>query len=250
MQIGIQSNLWGAEYHKEKLPQMLAEIAQAGYAGIEIGAHRFENLDHPDDFQRQVEKNGLHVAGIHTLGKFYFDGNLDYITSAANFTQAVKARFMLVSGEPAEGHTQAELQQISGVLNQAGKICQMHGLTYCYHNHWWEIENDQSELRALLDLTDPDLVSLCLDIGWVQRAGCNPVEVTARFKDRIRYFHIKDTRENKFTDLGQGAVDFQAWWQSIQNLGPFYFTHERDEVLPNALESARISRIYLKKIGL
>ena len=31
MDIGIQSNCWDMEYHREKLPQMLAEIAQAGY---------------------------------------------------------------------------------------------------------------------------------------------------------------------------------------------------------------------------
>ncbi|MFZ5818922.1 MAG: sugar phosphate isomerase/epimerase family protein [Chloroflexota bacterium] len=250
MEIGIQSNLWGPEYHREKLPGMLAEMAQAGYTGIEIGAHRFENLNRPDEFRAQVEAAGLHVAGIHTLGKFYFDGNPDYPTRAAEFTQAVGARFMLVSGEPDNGHTLQDYQRMAEVLNQAGKICQARGLTYCYHNHWWEIENEQAELRTLLDLTDPALVSLCLDIGWVKRAGCDPVEITAQFKTRIRYFHLKDTRGDKFTDLGQGTLDFPAWRQSIQSQGPFYFTHERDEVLPNAFESARTSREYLRGIGL
>ena len=123
-------------------------------------------------------------------------------------------------------------------------------LTYCYHNHWYEIENQQAELRALCELTDPDLVSLCMDIGWVERAGYAPAEVSAEFLDRIRYFHLKDTQDSKFVDLGEGTVDFPVWFEAIAGKGNFYLTHERDEVLPNASESARNSRQYLGTIGL
>lgn len=250
MEIGIQSNLWGAEYHRDQLPKMLSEIAQAGYAGIEIGAHRFENLDHPGDFLSQVQSVDLHVSGIHTLGKFYFDGDLTYPTKAADFTQAVESAFMLVSGQPAEGKSQDDYKRMAEVLDRAGEICQARGITYCYHNHWWEIQNEQAELRALLELTDPKLVSLCLDIGWVERAGYSPAKVSAEFLDRIRYFHLKDTKGEKFFDLGEGTVDFPAWYNAVDGNGDFYMTHERDEVLPNAFESARISREYLMTIGL
>ena len=74
MNIGIQSNLWQEEVHREEMPQILAEIAQAGYAGIEIGAHRFETWTSPGDFLRMCTQEGLHVSGIHTLGQFYDDG--------------------------------------------------------------------------------------------------------------------------------------------------------------------------------
>jgi sugar phosphate isomerase/epimerase len=43
----------------------------------------------------------------------------------------------------------------------------------------------------MLELTDPDLVSLCLDIGWVQRTGYSPAAISTEFVDRIRYFHIR-----------------------------------------------------------
>ncbi len=250
MNIGIQSNLYDADYHREKMSQLLAEIARAGYAGIEIGAHRFDNLDQPGDFLSRVQDAGLHVSGIHTLIKFYNAGNLDYAKRAAEFTQAMKSQFMLVSGEADEGKTKDDYKATAEILNQVGEICQEHGLTYVYHNHWYEIENQQEELRALCELTDPRLVSLCLDIGWVERAGYSPAEVSIAFLDRIRYFHLKDTQSEKFVDLGQGKVDFPAWFRAIQDKGDFYLTHERDEVLPNAFESAKISREYLRSIGL
>ena len=37
MDIGINSNLWPEETHRDEMPRILAEMAQAGYAGIEIG---------------------------------------------------------------------------------------------------------------------------------------------------------------------------------------------------------------------
>lgn len=250
MNIGIQSNLYNAEYHREKMPQMLTEIAQAGYAGIEIGAHRFENLDQAGDFLSPVQDLGLHVSGIHTLIKFYDAANLDYAKRAAEFTLAVKSRFMLVSGKSEEGKTRDDFKATAETLNRAGEICQEYGLIYVYHNHWFEIENQQKELRALCELTDPKLVSLCLDIGWVERAGYSPAEVSTAFLDRIAYFHLKDTQGEKFVDLGEGTVDFPAWYKAIEGNGDFYLTHERDEVLPNAFESARNSREYLRTIGL
>ena len=40
MDIGINSNLWPEETHQEEMPRILAEMAQAGFAGVEIGAQR------------------------------------------------------------------------------------------------------------------------------------------------------------------------------------------------------------------
>ena len=249
MKIGIQSNLWSDEVHRTDMPRLLSEIAQAGFDGIEIGYHRLEGFEQPESFLKMVQQEDLHVSGIHTLGKFYFDEDTDYLERAAAFAQTVQTRFVLVSGEQGEKN-QDELQVIADVLNKSGEICQKAGLTYCYHNHWWEIQNDQNELRTICQLTDPSLVSLCLDIGWVERSGNSVVQVVGDFIDRIRYFHLKDTRDERFVDLGEGTLDFPAWLNVIGDPSTFYLTHERDEVLPDALDSATRSRTYLRSLGL
>ena len=253
MKVGIQSNVWAAEYHREQLPQMLTEIAAAGYDGVEVGAHKLESLDQPEAFSGMVRDAGLHVAGIHTLARLYFEqvlvGDHEYVDRAADFAKGVAAEFMLVSGERGEGKTADDYKRLADALNRSGEICRERGLTYCYHNHWWEIEREQAELRTLLDFTDPGLVSLCLDVGWVARAGASPAAVTREFLDRIRYFHIKDTRDGAFTEVGSGTVDFQSVLAVIQGKAHLYLTVERDQVLPDALESARKSREYLKGLG-
>lgn len=250
MDIGINSNLWPEEVHREEMPRILAEMAQAGFAGIEIGIHRVMDLYRPEVFLGMCAKEGLHISGIHTPIRRYDEGDLDFAKQAADFSQAVETKFMLVSGREGTGKSQEDFETTAKVLNQVGEICQECGLTFLYHNHWFEIVDSAAELRALCELTDPELVSLCLDIGWVERAEASVVDVTTDFLDRIAYFHLKDTQGDRFVSLGDGTVDFPSWLAAIEGKGDFYLTYERDEFLPTALESAIKSRKYLRTLGL
>ena len=185
MEIGINSNLWPEETHRGEMPRILAEMAQAGFAGIEIGAHRVMDRYGPEVFLGMCTQEGLQVSGIHTPIRRYSEGNLDYAKLAADYSKAVETKFMLVSGIEGTGKTQEEYQATADILNKVGEICQERGLTYLYHNHWYEFVNNAEELQALCDLTDPNLVSLCLDLGWVERSGAQVVDTTTEFLDRI-----------------------------------------------------------------
>ncbi len=88
MDIGINSNLWPEETHREEMPRILAEMAQAGYAGIEIGIHRVVDLYSPEVFLGMCGQEGLQVSGIHTPLQRYDEGDLDYAKRAADYSQA------------------------------------------------------------------------------------------------------------------------------------------------------------------
>ena len=252
MIFGIQSNVWSQEHHRELMPQMIEEIALAGYGGIEIGAHRFEDLSRPRNFSELVQNHGLHVSAIHMQEKYLWadalEGCFDYAQQVVEFTQAVGSRYLLYSSDHRADKTARYNQDLVKVLNEIGKICQVRGITFCYHNHWWEIDNEQALLRAICDLTDPALVSLCVDVGWVQRAGASPAKVLTEFLDRVRYLHLRDTLEDRWTDVGYGLVDFRSVFQVIKGRDDIYPTVERDEPLPDALGSARKSMAKLREL--
>jgi sugar phosphate isomerase/epimerase len=256
MFIGIQSNVWSKAHHQELMPQMLEEIALAGYDGIEIGAHRFQDLSQPQKFSELVQSRGLHVSGIHMLEKYLFadalQGKLDYPQQVAAFTQAVDSKYLLYSGDHRADKTDPYTENLVKVLNLVGQICQAQGITLCYHNHWWEIENEQAILKAIRDHTDPALVSICVDLAWVQRAGDSPPQVVSEYLDRVKYLHLKDTLDDQWADVGYGAVDFESVFQITKAMGrdDIYSTVERDEVLPDALESARRSMARIREMGL
>jgi len=258
--IGIQTNAWSDELHRNCLPQILEEIAAAGYQGIEIGAHRVDvDAKHPEKpgaFRQLIEGCGLVVAGLHTHGALFeaeeVKAACERVEKAAAFAAAVGAPYVLFSGKPKPGKTPAELVQEAAALQQAGQVASRQGAQFLYHNHYWEVEHDYAELRNLMEHTDPQVVSFALDVGWVHRAGGRPAEAAHRFISRVAYFHFKDFRVKDFqhdtwTELGTGYVDFPGVVAAIQGKD-LWITYERDETLANAAESAKISREYLRSL--
>ncbi|MEW5869586.1 MAG: sugar phosphate isomerase/epimerase [Chloroflexota bacterium] len=256
MKIAIQTNVWSDQLHKSQLPSVLAEIARAGYQGFETGAHRVD-LEQPAAFRKLADQHGLQVAGIHTHGELYNPQAMleaqGHFRKIAHFAAEAGADCILFSGKVKEDKTEDDLQNECQALEHLGGICASHNLAFCYHNHYWEIEHNLRELRYLCDHTNPALVSLALDVGWVHRAGGSPSEVTRLLLDRIGYFHFKDFRvknfhEDTWTELGDGYVNFPAILETLQGRWEGWIAVERDETLPNAFESARASRAYLKSI--
>jgi sugar phosphate isomerase/epimerase len=249
MKIGIQTRPWGPDMNRENLTQILAEISGAGYDGFEIGAQHLD-ISKPDSLRQLAASHGLQVVGIHVGGEIYdpqsVQAALENLERIVAYAKAVGASFVPFSGRLKEQKTEEELGHQAENLNRIGQLCDRYGLRLCYHNHFWEIENDCAELHHICDQTDPELVSLCLDVGWVERAGGSPVAVVERFFERIGYFHIKDTTAEEWMEVGYGAVDFPALFQVIQRRQDWWLVVEQDETRRQPVESARMSRDYLR----
>jgi sugar phosphate isomerase/epimerase len=250
MKIGVQTRPWGPEMNGQNLPQVIADVAAAGYDGIEIGAQHLDLSQH-DSLSRELTDHGLSVAGIHVGGEIYDPKSvreaLDNLERTIGFAARVGAPFLPFSGRRKADKSEEELLHQADSLNRIGRMCREKGLTLCYHNHFWEIENDCAELHHLCDHTDPHLVSLCLDVGWVERAGHSPVDVARRFLDRVAYLHLKDTKDDEWMEVGQGTVDFPGLFDLIGGRDWQWLVVEQDETRRSPLESARLSREYLEK---
>lgn len=255
MPIAIQTNAWFDKLHRSDLAGIIEQIARAGYGALEIGAQRLD-LDNPDAFLTLTTRYGLAIAGIHTGGEIYsptdmYAGQV-FFEKAARFARAVNASCVLLSGKPKEGgKTDADLASEVDSLHWVADICQSQGLPLNFHTHNWELANDLRELRYLTGNTDPGKISLCLDIGWVQRAGYDPLKIVDEFYPRIRYLHLKDTLDDRWTEVGCGTVDFHTLLADLNQRGfSGQLAVERDEELENAFESAKISRDALRDLGI
>lgn len=255
MPLAIQTNAWLDRLHRSDLPLIVKQIAHAGYDALEIGAQRLD-LDDPESFLALTSRHGLAVAGIHTGGEIYTPAEMhtrqEFFENAARFARAVNSPCVLLSGKPKEGgKTDADLSAEVDSIHWVANICQAQGLPLNFHTHNWELAGDLREIRYLVAHTDPEKVSLCLDIGWVQRAGHDPLKVVGEFYSRIRYLHLKDTRDDRWTEVGRGTVDFRALLVDLNQRGfSGQLAVERDEELENAFESAKISRDTLRELGI
>ncbi len=250
MRIGIQTRPWGPEANRQRLNAVLADVKAAGYDGIEIGAQHLD-ISQPAPFRQLLADHGLALAGIHVGGEIWnpqaVRDALARLEQTMAFAAAAGAPHFCFSGTPKRGKSDEELAQAATNLNRIGELAQSYGLRLAYHNHFWEIEQDCRELRFLRDHTDPALVSFLLDVAWVQRGGGDPVAVAREFLPRIAYFHLKDTRGSEWLELGEGDVDLHGVIEVMRGRELPWVVVEQDETKRPPVESARVSRAFLRR---
>ena len=83
--------------------------------------------------------------------------------------------------------TLESVKQRAATLNANGRIAQKFGMKMLVHNHTGEFEKlcrqPTDLLLVLIEETDPALVTMQIDIGWVYVAGVDPVELFKKYPD-------------------------------------------------------------------
>ena len=93
-----------------------------------------------------------------------------------------------------------------------------------------------------------------MDTAHLEASGDDALAFIRRFGRKIIYTHIKDydVKKNVFTELGRGntRLDVGQCLKALKKTGyDGWLTVELDKTFRTPLESARISRRYLKKHG-
>lgn len=146
-------------------------------------------------------------------------------------------------------------------LNRIGAAASQAGLRCGYHNHNMEFRsyNGVVAYDELLRLTDPALVTMEMDIGWVVTAGADPVKYLKKHDDRISLLHVKDVVKDlhvaadrlqaQTTEVGGGQIDWKRVFRGAQpkRIRHYFVEQENFERLP--LESVKISFDYLRELG-
>jgi sugar phosphate isomerase/epimerase len=148
-------------------------------------------------------------------------------------------------------------------LNANGRIAAKFGIKLFVHNHTGEFEHladsDKTEFDILLAETDPALVTMQLDIGWVYVAGLDPIDLFNRTPGRFELWHVKDVFGLKTVDpklspnerqssmafgpVGTGQIDYKKVFAHAATAGLKHFAVEQDNaaVWGDSLAAARVS---------
>ena len=173
--------------------------------------------------------------------------------------------------QPEDGMSEAEYAQFAKVLNQVGEITLAQGVKSCFHNHVGSTIETREEIDRLFALVDPNVVFMGPDTGHLAWAGADVVAFCRDYANSIKTMHVKDidqrvlaegvpaqwdygTFSDKgiWTELGQGAVDFPAVFQILQdaNFSGWIIVETDVTQLATPLDSALVSRRYLHSLGL
>lgn len=244
--VGIQLIVYGARPHDD-LAGVLQEVAEVGYVGVEAG-NLFKQVS-PAQIKELFAKNGLQLTGAHGgYGEVSQEANLEENIA---YLKEMKSRYLICSGvAPEEGI--AAYENAAETFNKVGEKCQQEGLVFCYHNHAWEFQSFDGTkgIHRLVELTDPALVKLCVDVYWVHIGGESPAEFIKRYSDRTPYFHFKDGGQGYFIELGQGEVDLKAAFEAALDVDADWIVCEQDRTDKEAKQSVTETRQYLQELGL
>jgi len=158
----------------------------------------------------------------------------------------------------------------AATLNANGKIAHKFGIKLFVHNHTGEFEkladDDRCEYDILLAETDPELVTMQLDIAWASISGKDPVQLFKANPGRYELWHIKDVfglqtvnpalspnqriSNMAFAPVGMGQIDYKKIFAAADVAGLKHFVVEQDNAATfgDSLAAAGVSYKNLSKI--
>jgi inosose dehydratase len=232
----------------------VAEIGEAGYAGIEMFDGGLKEWEHrPDAFRELLAGAGVELAGVYSGANFIYPDILDdelwRIDQAAALGEQFGATVLTVGGgaKRAAGTTDGDYELLAAGLDRVVEIAEAHGLRAAYHPHLTTIVEHADQVDRILGLSR---IGFCPDTGHLAAGGADPVELIRRHAARVVHVHLKDFRPDPFTflPLGRGIVDITGVLGVLKAAGyDGWMTVELDEYPGAPPEAARESLAWLRR---
>jgi sugar phosphate isomerase/epimerase len=246
----------------------LASLREIGIAEAELyGLNGPENASlfglAAADLKKAFDANGISVPISHIGGALTNTGAIGAIARSLGIGTVVVALPNEFSGQrdgrftmiPAQ--SRAQLDALATKLNTVGREYRDQGLVFGYHNHHIEFMPVDGVVPYdyLMSNTDPDLVKIELDVGWLAYAGMDPVAYLRRHSGRVISCHLKDhdpkiasdVPQRKLVAPGAGVVDFRAVLAAMSAAGVTHGFLEVD-VSDDALGDVRRGTAHLQSL--
>ncbi len=213
------------------LPDTLAMLRATGFEEVEgYGALFSQN----SELTEELATAGLTMSTLH-YGLADLEQDPD---TAINLARSVRAEAMFAPYLEANDRPtdRAGWEAFAVRLAAAGQQLQEAGIQFGWHNHEFELVDlgDGVTPLDIIATASPDL-KLELDLGWVMRAGLNPIEVIQTYADQIHSVHIKDLAprgdcldEDGWADVGYGVMDWAAIHRALQEADVSRYVIEHD----------------------
>ena len=230
----------------------LKKVAEAGYKNIESAFSKQGGFygKKPKEFKALLHDMGMEWRSHHVMGtpfkmpanakipngpdgkpiqipvmKNLQDNSQELIDQAAEagIPYIVCASINIESGD--------HIKSSAETLHRAGEQAKKAGIQLAYHNHATEFDSTDGIVSYDYFTTQipADLLKLELDLGWVFKAGRNPVEIFKNNKGRFPLLHVKDmTAAGEIVPFGDGVYNFKDTFKNVDIAGMQYFFLEQD----------------------
>jgi inosose dehydratase len=256
---------------------VLDEVADAGYAGIDLGPLGYLGVG--GELARNLARRGLGLAGGFFELPFsepaMMDDALDGLAALLDAFDTVSApgglpprpTLAALGSREREFDTQTWKRFADGVERAVAR-CRDRGYEPTFHHETGTQVQSPTEIEQVLELTT---IGLCLDTGHLLLGGGDPAKAIQEWRPRINHLHLKDARRavveqivresapvseiwkrKAFCRLGDGDLDVDAILDSVRGSYSGWIVVEQD-TLPEpggqAATDQRANRAFLAKRG-
>ncbi|GIM86685.1 sugar phosphate isomerase/epimerase family protein [Salinispora arenicola] len=230
IRVGSCPDSWGVWYADDPQqipwPRFLDEVARAGYEWIELGPYGYLPTD-PIRLAGEVAVRGLRVAAATVRSALHRGRNgwqETWARVAANATlaRATGGSYLVMvpvfwrhekTGALIEESdlSVAQWRDLTALTNRlARQVRDSFGLRVVVHPHVYTHINSESAVIRFLDETDPDLVSLCLDVGHYAYCGGDSLKLLESRGERVGYLHLKEVDPQVLADVTATDAPFEV----------------------------------------
>ena len=217
--LGLQ--LYSLRTFSEKdFPSVLKFAAEVGYKTVEPAG--FFTLS-PKELKAMLNDLGLEMPTSHTP---WVRG--DNVSESIDMAGELGLKYVVCGFGPDDFKDLDAIKRTADIVNGILPEVKKAGLTLFQHNHYWEFERLDGELKYDIYARMVPEVKFQLDAFWSSNFGANdPAEMIRRYADRIVSIHIKDgtfeqdpakvemvngypDRKLKLFPLGEGQMDIPS----------------------------------------
>ena len=250
----------------------MREAAALGFRACETFTHlALEYEERVEEFAETLAAHGLRLSALYGGGRFSDPAQADevitYNTRVARFLAALGVDRIVFGprGPRTAKSSPDEIEQMIRTIDEAARRTADLGVLACVHPHLGTEIQDQDEVEAVLDGSDPRYVHFCPDTAHLTAAGMDAAAMIRAYGSRIQYLHLKDLTPSDpdpavfasrsgdealpiFCELGLGTIDFAPIMAAIREVGyTGWLTVEIDQSTSTPYRSLEQCRDYLEQ---
>lgn len=227
VRIGSSPDSWGVWFPEDpkQIPwqRFLDEVVEAGYDTIELGPYGYL----PPDVRTllpELESRGIEVSGGFAMADLADPKQWPeverQVVGASTILRDLGAGFLVLIDDtytdlftaeakgPATLDSEAWKRLIETTHRVADIVRDRFNMRLIFHPHAETHVEYDDQIELFLAQTDPNRVSICLDIGHHAYRGGDPIDFMRRHHQRIPYLHLKSVDTNIQRRVEQDTIPF------------------------------------------
>lgn len=251
------------------------EFLPKDYEGTlkQLAAMGFQEVEAAGFFKHSAAevKQAMDAAGLRCVSAHYGMSDLQpHLNEIIEFSKGVGQEYIVCSSpmmrNPVKGLSWNAMMDAVPLddwkwnaeqFNTIGEKVQQAGMKFGYHNHFVEF-HDKGGIRpydVILRTTDPKLVTMEMDVGWVVVGGGSPEEYLTRYPTRFSMLHVKQFKlqgwkpgeEPVSTEMNQGSLDYKRIFAAAKKASIRHIFVEQ-EAFPDMapMEALKVDAEWLK----